>query len=303
MATFGTAKVKCYGLHMTENMIGRTFGRLTVTASPVRAEGRRRWVCTCECGTTGLEAFEYLLKSGKKKSCGCLRRETTAAKNRERAVSEAQIVGSTFGRLTVVSEQEQSSRGARRFRCVCSCGNGETVTELAHLRSGASQSCGCLQIEATREANKAHGKSGTTLYVAWTNMFRRVEDENQRSYKNYGGRGISICPEWHSFEAFERDMGPSHVKGMTLERIDVNGNYAPGNCTWADRTTQVRNRRTTWRIEFHGEIRPMAEWCEVLGLNYTTVRRRIRTLGWTEERALTVGANPEALGKYEERGS
>jgi len=173
--------------------------------------------------------------------------------------SLAKLVGDKFGRLTVVArvKVEKTRKGA--WRCVCECGK-EKITDTYHLRSGNTQSCGCLQAERASEANKNRIKHGharqdatktkrltTPEYRTWKAMKERCRNKNAPNYHLYGGRGISICDRWlgdNGFSNFLSDMGP-RLNGMTIDRIDVNGDYEPSNCKWSTAKEQAQNRRMT----------------------------------------------------------
>lgn len=128
---------------------------------------------------------------------------------------------------------------------------------------------------------------GRKEYQAWIDMRRRCNDPSNKSYVHYGARGITVCAAWSlSFETFYLDMGKC-PRGLTLERIDVNGNYEPSNCCWATPKDQTRNRRISLSVTMNGETRPLIEWCEVLGVPYWLVVRRIRKFKWEATRALT----------------
>jgi hypothetical protein len=165
------------------------------------------------------------------------------------------------------------------------------------LRSGKTKSCGCLKREAVPPLSRTHGQSLTPLYRRWWGVIQRTTNANVPAYRHYGGRGIGVCERWTSFENFAADMGPTFSPELTLERIDVDGNYEPGNCRWATWTEQGRNRRNNRFLEFHGHTKPVSEWCELLGLKFSTVAQRLDRLGWPVERALTVGADQEALAR------
>jgi hypothetical protein len=126
--------------------------------------------------------------------------------------------------------------------------------------------------------------SGTPTYVTWVTMRRRCNNKNFAQYPSYGGRGISVCARWDDFENFLADMG-YRPDGLTLERIDNDGDYAPDNCRWATHKEQCNNRRSSRLIEMDGETKTLAQWCEDLGVSYGLVSMRIR-LGWSEEDAL-----------------
>lgn len=126
--------------------------------------------------------------------------------------------------------------------------------------------------------HKANGRT-TREYSTWRGMIQRCEDPNFRSYPSYGGRGVRVCPCWrNSFEAFLADMGEK-PRGASIERVNVNGDYEPGNCRWATPREQARNRRTNRRVLLDGVIVPLIEACERTGLNYRTIRQRASLKG------------------------
>jgi hypothetical protein len=126
-------------------------------------------------------------------------------------------------------------------------------------------------------------------------MIRRCENPNATAYADYGGRGISVCAEWRDYENFAADMGPDFRPELTLDRIDVDGDYEPGNCRWVTNTVQQRNKRNNRRLTFQGRTLTVAEWADLLGLQPGTIRYRLDKSGWPVERALTEGVDPEAL--------
>lgn len=193
--------------------------------------------------------------------------------------------GTVFGRLTVIGEAD-SIKGNATWLCQCECGN--QVTVLAYrLRAGHTQSCGCLHEENLRTSVTTHGMSKTPIYIIWKSMKARCLSPRDKSYKDYGGRGITVCDEWKdSFETFYADMGEC-PEGHSLDRIDVNGNYEPSNCRWATSIEQNRNRRNSHMITYEGETKTLIEWSESLGIRYHILSSRINRYRWSIERAFT----------------
>lgn len=205
------------------------------------------------------------------------------------------LTGKTFGRLAVIAEAGRSNTGKVLWRCRCECGN-ETTVIGGDLRSGRTASCGCGIRAATVARSRTHGQSRTRLHRIWCAMITRTTNPNFSRYADYGGRGIAVCSEWRSsFEDFVRDMGATYADGLTIDRIDVNGNYEPGNCRWATPTEQARNTRRNRHLTFWGQTKTVAEWNQLLGLKPGVVLSRVDECGWTIERALTTGADPDAL--------
>lgn len=206
------------------------------------------------------------------------------------------LTGLTFNRLTVV-EHLGTANKQRQWKCRCSCGR-ETVASSSHLRQGLKQSCGCLSREILIARNRTHGLSHNRLYDVWWALVQRCTNPQDKKWEHYGGRGITVCAEWRqSPEAFIRDMGPTYETGLTIDRIDVNGNYEPGNCKWATYLEQNNNTRRNRRIAFRGVSKTVSEWARALHVSEHALRYRI-SAGWDLDRALTTGADPQALARF-----
>ena len=196
------------------------------------------------------------------------------------------LTGQRFGRLLVI-RRDESRKKAAYWLCKCDCGN-EKVVQGCHLRSGATVSCGCFHDESARKCKTKHGMSYSRLYRTWESMRDRCSRENQKGYVNYGGRGISVCPEWRdSFEAFyEWAMATGYRDDLTLDRIEVNGNYEPSNCRWIKNKDQQNNRRNNRFLTFNGKTQTIAQWAEEIGVEWWVIYDRLKN-GWSIERTLT----------------
>lgn len=180
------------------------------------------------------------------------------------------LTSKTFGRLSVI-ERSPSKSGRTMWDCICSCGNSKTVRS-EHLTNGRTESCGCIK----KEQMVKHGMSRTPTYKSWQAMKDRCLNPLNAQYKDYGGRGITICDQWVAgFEVFIRDMG-AMPNGYTIDRIDNNLGYNPKNCKWSSRQEQSDNRRPNILIEIDGETRTLKDWSRRLNTPYSTAMHRYR---------------------------
>ena len=194
--------------------------------------------------------------------------------------NKVDVAGRRFGKLVVVDESDRRSSGSVMWNCRCDCG-GSSVVKGASLTRGLTQSCGCGVIEAATRRVTTHAGSTTPLYARRRAMIGRCRSDDA----NYGPRGITVCERWQSFEAFAEDMGSSFREDLELDRIDVDGNYEPGNCRWVGRVQQQRNKRNNHRVTINGRMMTLADWEEETGIQANTILTRIRR-GWPESRWL-----------------
>lgn len=213
------------------------------------------------------------------------------------------LTGKRFGQLTVVSLNTEEHKDKRRYwNCRCDCGN-ERVVLTAFLNNGATTRCKlCCKKEksenAIRMSKDKHGMVKTHSWKTWRRIRQRCYYPKINGYANYGGRGISVCDEWNNcFESF-RDWAfeNGYKEGLSIDRIDVNGNYEPSNCRWVSIKEQANNKRNSHVLEFNGQRHTISEWAETTGINKNTIRSRIEKYGWIVERALTV--KPINGGRY-----
>ena len=184
------------------------------------------------------------------------------------------ITGKAFGDLTVLERYGKSDDGKTKWLCQCACGN-YTVVLGQRLRNGTTKSCGCRRVSA----NQTHGMYKTRMYRIWQAMRARCYNPKRKGYKHYGGRGIKVCDKWESFEGFFEDMHEGYTDGLSIDRIDVNGNYCKENCRWATQRTQSNNQRKNVIVEIKGESHTVSEWAVISSIPRATIQKRMR-IGW-----------------------
>ena len=195
------------------------------------------------------------------------------------------MAGHKYGRLTVIEMAGHNAHKQRQWRCLCDCGTSVERTG-SDIRRGSTLSCGCLHKDLASAASKTHGMSKTPIWSIHRAMMDRCYLPTSHAYSRYGGRGITVCTRWHDFENFFADMGHKPT-GMSLERADNNAEYSPSNVQWATAKDQANNRRSSRWIEFRGETKTLAQWCDELGLKVGTVWARLNRDGFTVEAAFT----------------
>lgn len=211
-------------------------------------------------------------------------------------------LGEKYNRLTVVGFEH---RGAHWYwNCICDCGNKRTVNPMKLIK-GHTQSCGCIKAERMKSYTdiyrRKHGDTGKRLYTILCGMKARCGNPNCKDYHNYGARGIKICKEWDDYCAFkEWAISHGYEDGLTIERIDVNGDYCPENCKWIPVSDQPLNTRANYHVMYHGKEYVFGELVREKGLKYGPTYNRINVHGWTVEKAIDF--NPIYAGKSYKSG-
>jgi hypothetical protein len=200
-----------------------------------------------------------------------------------RQADHSEVLNKKFGLLHVLQYHGKDARSNSLFLCKCDCGNS-TLASFTHLKHGRRTSCGCY-----KPGGLSHGMRRTPEYITWCDMIKRCYNQKVDKYRFYGGRGITVCDDWrNSFQAFFEDMG-YRPEGMTLDRINPNGNYCKENCRWADDRTQIVNRRGQVTYEFEGRQLTLPEIAKATGINYRTLRNRMFRTGLSLASAIAHG--------------
>lgn len=190
--------------------------------------------------------------------------------------------GQKFGRWTVLEEAGRTEHGGVLWKCQCECGTVRDVSSNS-LRMGRSVSCGCYN----REVITTHGNAKSEIHRVWGNLKDRCLNPKSQMWSRYGGRGITVCDEWkNDYVAFEEwALANGYEKGLSLDRIDNDGNYEPSNCRWATAKEQCRNRSNNRILTIDGESHCLSEWAEIVGINPMTINTRLRR-GWSDHDAV-----------------
>jgi hypothetical protein len=250
------------------DITGHRFETWTVIRLSDRRDHKKaHWECRCDCGSEKVMESGRL-RNGKWLGCKCSRKYPN-------------LSGRKFGSLTAISRAEPRKNGASYWLCHCDCGTKKEISANS-LIMAKSASCGC-RIENDGTRRWMHGKTNHPLYKLWSSMHQRCDNPNRDVYALYGERGIEVCDRWRSFEAFLDDMGHRPSPDHTIDRIDNNGDYEPGNCRWATLVEQASNTRASkiWIVDgieypsartaaqvFGVSIPTIQKWCE--GKQYKT---------------------------------
>lgn len=250
---------------------GMRFGKLTALRNTGEKKNRGFvWEWLCDCGNVH-KALPQHVTSGSTISCGCYRKKKSVI-----------TAGQTYGYLTAVKKTGEKYFNSYKWLFTCICGNSVCLAP-SHVM-GSQRSCGCMQRTNPR---KIHGMSETPEYHSWREMKSRCAGKDEVTIVHYVNRGIDYCPEWSDFDAFYRDMGP-RPEGTSLERIDNERGYFPGNCRWATQCEQMANTRRTIRVHVDGVEYCLKHACILREINYDRVRSRIRK-GMHPQDALDMG--------------
>lgn len=203
------------------------------------------------------------------------------------------LTGIKHGRLTPIERIGKTNHGVTLWRCICECGK-ETTTQQGSLRNGRAKSCGCY----AQEKRLTHGRSRTSdpTYQSWNHMKDRCRNKNHVAYPRYGGSEVTVCDRWLDFDNFVADMG-NRPLGTTLDRLNRQGNYEPGNCAWKTPKEQANNRKSSRLITFNGITKSLTDWAASCGVKDTTLAYRLDN-GWPIEEAITRCAHKSLDSRY-----
>ena len=259
--------------HNFKDLTGQRFGNLLVVDLAPKIKPKvTRWNCICDCGSlVAIEATKML--SGNTKSCGCYKRASETARG-------VDLTGRRYGKLHVISLASNGSHNtSRKWLCRCDCGN-ERIIIGKSLTGGKTSSCGCngsrtrIGARSTKHGMAQRGKQ-TRTYKIWTDVIKRATNPNHWAWNRYGGRGLGIHEAWKDFAVFHADVGDI-PDGLSIDRIDNDKGYEPGNIRFATRLEQANNRHDNVKIEWRGKIYTLTELSQETGIK----RNRIR--GWND---------------------
>ena len=226
-----------------------------------------------------------------------LLQDTTARQDVKQRVARGRIdpaVGTVFGRWTVISASVVSLDGYRKLKVKCSCGVEKEIQRIS-LLSGSSKSCGCLSNELAVSRTRTHGKVGTAEYGAWKHLKDRCNNPRDPGYPLYGGRGIKVCPVWdNSFAEFYKAVGPKPFASASIDRVNCDKDYEPGNVRWASAEEQADNRRNCILYEYRGEKRSIKQLALISLVGIKTLKARICDLNWPVARAVETPVTPRS---------
>lgn len=188
-----------------------------------------------------------------------------------------ELTNQKFGKLLVLNRESNNKSGNTMWKCLCDCGN-IIITSGHCLKNGYSKSCGCTRNEKIKYINYKHGKSSSRLFTIWQGMCFRCTNPKFKDYESYKGKGICICDEWKdNFQAFyDWSINNGYKENLSIDRINVNGNYEPNNCRWVNNYIQANNRTNNHHVTYHDETDTFTNMCRKLNVNVKTIYGRMK---------------------------
>lgn len=248
-----------------KDITGEKFGKLIVLRKHGYTNGKRKsilWLCKCDCGNEVLRTSSHL-KQNYVSTCG-----------KCNLINDSDYIGKKFGYWTIIDSATGKDR-KKAYLCECKCGKRKIVY-LDTLKQGTSKSCGCFHREEMKQRQTTHGKTGQRIIRIYYDMKSRCYDEKNKRFSDYGGRGIKICDEWKNnparFVEWSNENG--YADGLSIDRIDNDGDYEPSNCRWITLKQQAQNRRSCVMFTFFGVTKNLKQWCECIGENYKKMYAR-----------------------------
>lgn len=246
------------------------------------------WRCMCDCGR---EIFltSNQIRIHSPKSCGCSKERKPYNKNKESHLPDKEFIGKKYNKLTIIErfiDCDNKGQG-RKWLCECECGN-TIIVNTHNLINDKTKQCNKCSNESIKTSVTKHGYcQKERLYTTWLNMRDRCNNPNYLKYHLYGGRGIEVCESWNDYSEFKNwAIKNGYDDSLSLDRIDVNGNYDPNNCRWVTQKTQCNNKRCNHYITYNGVTKTAKEWSECTGIKYRTILSRINNLKWGIGKAL-----------------
>lgn len=275
-----------------KDITGNTYGYLTAIEFDHFDGKNSHWKFRCKCGNTVVRSMKKI-KESKTPSCGCYMTEIIQKAeekrqqekaiveqrrryNKENSIRNRDLSGEKYGKLEVIKRLEKKDDAKSEYLCKCDCGNSVIKTQKYLINKSSNLSCGC----GRKNVSLGFGsKSRERLYGIYKNMISRCYNESNPNYKNYGEKGVCVNKIWLGDGGFEKfyqwAIHNGYSDNLTIDRINVYGNYTPQNCRWADWETQANNRRNNIRIEINGDIISLKEFCNNNNLNYNIVLKSL----------------------------
>ena len=273
-----------------KDITGNTYGYLTAIEFDHFDGKNSHWKFRCKCGNTVVRSMKKI-KESKTPSCGCYMTEIIQKAeekrqqekaiveqrkryNKENSIRNRDLSGEKYGKLEVIKRLEKKDDAKSEYLCKCDCGNSVIKTQKYLINKSSNLSCGC----GRKNASLGFGdKSRKRLYSIYKNMINRCHNKNNPNYKYYGGKGVFVYKLWIEEGGFERfyqwAIKNGYSDDLSIDRIDVNGNYTPQNCRWADWETQANNKTNNIRIEIGGEVISLKHFCDIYDLNYNYAQK------------------------------